>query len=392
MEIFNIIDNAKKQENIGNIDEAILILEKAILTNPDNKDLIMHLSRLYLTKGKPLKSLELLNSKTNMRNDPDFLMQLATVYMFINCLNDAEITLKEALQYTQTGPIYNNLGVILLRLGKGSEAVKSFEKSIELEPGNINAWLNIATYYHSQNNIDLAIEILTRALSNNDKNFELIQKYVELLNLKGDSDKALSIINNEEENYSNNIYIKLLKIKTLFTSNKLIECKEEIDKIENELLINANNKKEIFEIKEQLYFKLGDIDKSLSIIEELINMSNSDIKYILRKAYILLVASRYKESLETLSNILNQKQLHPNIRNEAIILMKNVEIENWKHLVKLLISDQKIKDLLVADLNFGLNSLNILLPDEGLLFLRSTINNIISNLSKFIKPPMDTIS
>lgn len=392
MNIDELLEEAKKDESLGKIDDAIIALEKALLISPKNKDVILALSQIYIGKGKPLKALELISNAKNLKSDPDALMQEANIYMLLNRFEEAEIKFKEALQFGEKGPIYNNLGVVLLQLRKSNEAIQALNKSIELDPNNINTFLNLSTFYEAQGDIDSALGTLEKAFSKGLKNDELIEKYMQVLSKKGDYDKALSFLDEEIEIKKDAINLKLFKAKVLYFSKKFRDCIEEIENIEKDFILNPQNRRELLEFKEQAYFNLGNLDSSLDTIDELINLHKDNPFYLLRKAQILYSHKNFIEALKILSNLLNQKNTPKDLRSEAMLLMKNIEIENWKKLVKMLIEEPTMKDALLNDLIFTTQSTGILLPEDGLLYLKNILEQIKRRFGGYRKPPNNSIS
>ncbi|MBP8707170.1 MAG: tetratricopeptide repeat protein [Caldisericia bacterium] len=392
MNINDLLEEAKRNESIGKIDEAIIALEKALLLSPLNKEILLTLSRLYIGKGKILKALELISGIENLKNDPDILMQEANIYMLLHRFEEAEAKLKEALQFKESSSIYNNLGVVLLQQRKGNEAIQALKKSIKIDPKNINTWLNLATFYESAGDLDSAKDTLERAFSMSLKNEELIEKYVQILSKKGEYESAISLIDDELANNKENLPLRLTKVKVLFFKGLTEDCIEEINNIEKENILSPQNKKELMEIKEQAYYNLGYNEKALEVLDELINISNGNPYYLFRKAQIFYSLQNYTESLKICSMLLKEKTLNEELRSNIIILMKNIEIENWKRLVRLLIEEPAMKDALLNDLIFTIQSTGILLPEEGLIYLQSILKQITSKYGKFRNTSPESIS
>jgi len=392
MNINDLLEEAKRNESVGKIDEAIIALEKALLLSPLNKEILLTLSRLYIGKGKILKALELINGAENLKNDPDILMQEANIYMLLHRFEEAEAKLKEALQFKESSSIYNNLGVVLLQQRKGNEAIQALKKSIKIDPKNINTWLNLATFYESAGDLDSAKDTLERAFSMSLKNEELIEKYVQILSKKGEYESAISLIDDELANNKENLPLRLTKVKVLFFKGLTEDCIEEINNIEKENILSPQNKKELMEIKEQAYYNLGYNEKALEVLDELINISNGNPYYLFRKAQIFYSLQNYTESLKICSMLLKEKTLNEELRSNIIILMKNIEIENWKRLVRLLIEEPAMKDALLNDLIFTIQSTGLLLPEEGLIYLQSILKQITSKYGKFRNTPPESIS
>ena len=77
---------------------------------------------------------------------------------------------------------WNNRGIALRNLGRYEEAIKSFDKALEIKPDNANALYNRACCFSLQNQIEPAIENLAKAIS-------LDNKYQEMAKTDSDFDK-----------------------------------------------------------------------------------------------------------------------------------------------------------------------------------------------------------
>ena len=98
MELEELLRQARKNEQTGLLEEAILSYEKALTLEPDNKESILGISRLYLLIGNSFRSLEVLMQPSVHQTDVDFLLQKANTYMTLNQFQDAEKELKKALK------------------------------------------------------------------------------------------------------------------------------------------------------------------------------------------------------------------------------------------------------------------------------------------------------
>ncbi len=121
---------SKKPEIIKNIaliyqqqgknDEALAAYDDAISSNPDDVNLILNKANLYYTLGDKDKFKELMAKASDMAPDnPDLLY---------------------------------NVGVINMEQGNLEEARSAFLKTLEVDPGYVNAQLNLSTTYVNEGN------------------------------------------------------------------------------------------------------------------------------------------------------------------------------------------------------------------------------------------------
>jgi predicted Zn-dependent protease len=364
MNIQDYIASAKKKEEQGLWDEAIMEYEKALVLDQKHKDSLLSLSRLYLFRNKPIQSLEILHSNDDLKQDPDFLLQLSSTYMALNRFEDAERILLEALHHHTTAPLLNNLGVVSIRLNKRNEAINYLSKSLELDKKNVNTWFNLATYYESQGDLDKTILLLKKALEEQNHP-DLMERYAQALTRKKSYNEAKEIIDRALSLFKNHPRLMRSKLKTLFIAGLYEECMEYIQWLESEAVLDVDLRKELLEIKEQIFFHQKKFEHCLKTLDILLQQSNQNPVYHLRKAFVFHYQKNYRPALEALSLLLKTPNLQPQLRSEGILMMKTIEMENWKHFSHTLLHDPTFRDALMQNPVYALQSRGIMLPEEG---------------------------
>ncbi len=200
---FNNLGNV--YEDIGNIDSALLALERAVEINPTLSESRSNLANVYLKIGRVQEA----------------------IYEYLEALsinpNDAKT--------------YNNLGNAYTQQGLLSKAILQYQQSLALEPNFIDAYKNLALAYCKQKSFMLAITQLKRA-------FILEPKDASLYSQMGD-------VYIQMENYEGAIlqYKKALQIKRdlievycslAYCYNKLGSIGDEIQAYESALAIKPD--------------------------------------------------------------------------------------------------------------------------------------------------------
>ncbi len=104
----------------GKNDEALAAYEDAIANNPNDVNLVLNKANLYYTLGDKDKFKELMSQASDMAPDnPDLLY---------------------------------NIGVINMEQGNMEEARAAYLKALEVDPGYVNAQLNLSTSYVNEGN------------------------------------------------------------------------------------------------------------------------------------------------------------------------------------------------------------------------------------------------
>jgi tetratricopeptide (TPR) repeat protein len=374
METQQYLEEAKRKEKQGLWEEALLEYEKARVLDPEAKDILLSLSRIYLFRNKPIQSLEVLHSAKHLKDDADFLLQLSSTYMALNRFDDAERILLEALHQHATAPLLNNLGVVSIRLNKRKEAMDYLSKSLELDPKNINTWFNLATFYESQGDLDKTLTILTKA-KEHQAHPDILERYVQVLSRKKLLKEAVKEVLEANHQFPKHLGLQKSKLKILFMDGRYDECMQFIQEMDNENTVDPEMRKEMLEVKEQIYFLQKNFDACLKTLDALLQLSQNNPVYYLRKAFVFNAQQDYRHALEWLSTLLKTPHLPPQLRSEGILMMKSIELENWKHFAHSLFTDTTFRDAIMQNPVYALQSRGIMLPEESVAHIIDWIKN-----------------
>jgi tetratricopeptide (TPR) repeat protein len=80
------------------------------------------------------------------------------------------------------------------KLGHMTEAEHAYEKVVELNPLDVDAWLDYSSILYEQKNLEGAIEIMSQAIKNNPDAAELYYRMVAYLFAKGEYNEALTFL------------------------------------------------------------------------------------------------------------------------------------------------------------------------------------------------------
>ena len=128
-------ETARSFMRVGDWNNAILVLSKALLKDPDNLELSKDLVLAYTYDRNFSKALEVVKPLLE-RNDADVqVYQLGgNVYKALAETKDAEKMYKKALKkFPRSGPLYSEYGELLWEK-KDYEAIQLWEKGIEVDP------------------------------------------------------------------------------------------------------------------------------------------------------------------------------------------------------------------------------------------------------------------
>jgi arylsulfatase A-like enzyme/Flp pilus assembly protein TadD len=151
-------------------EEAIAAYKEALALKPDDETAMVNLANIYRQRGKTddeLAALEIFKAalKVNPRN-PQAWYQLATLYLDLGRMGDAQATFKEALQSNpKMGAAYNALGAIAFQRGDIDEAERLIRRGLELEPDVRTGSYNLGRILEVRGKADVAETLYRRELA-----------------------------------------------------------------------------------------------------------------------------------------------------------------------------------------------------------------------------------
>lgn len=142
-------DNARSFMRQGDLDNAIIILNRALQQDKNNLELQKDLAQAYYYKRNYEKALEGVKIMMD-RSDADVVAyQIAgNVYKALEDTKEADKMYKKALKkFPESGPLYSEYGE-LLWAKKDYNAINYWEKGIQADPSFSGNYYNAALYYY----------------------------------------------------------------------------------------------------------------------------------------------------------------------------------------------------------------------------------------------------
>ena len=142
--------NAKAFIQEGDYTNAILVLNHALQKDPTNLEMQKDLAFAYYLKRDYVKALETAKPFAE-RKDSDIQAYqiLALVYKALEERKECEKLYKTALKkYPSSGVLYNEYGEMLWAKKEYTDAIKLWEKGIEVDPNNSGNYYNAAKFYY----------------------------------------------------------------------------------------------------------------------------------------------------------------------------------------------------------------------------------------------------
>lgn len=145
---------ARKFMRSGDLDNAVLVLSKAIEADNENVELLKDLSWAYYYKQQYPKALETIKIVLESPDCDAAAYQLAgNIYKAQQSYKEAEKNYKAGLKdFPNSGSLYNDYGELLDILKKPTDAIQQWQKGMQVAPSFGANYYNAAVYYYKQPN------------------------------------------------------------------------------------------------------------------------------------------------------------------------------------------------------------------------------------------------
>jgi tetratricopeptide (TPR) repeat protein len=246
---FNNLGNS--YNDVGNADQAMVALERAVEINPSLAESRANLGNIYLSKGR---------------------------------VNDAIYEYRKALEINPTdAKTHNNIGNAYLQKEWTSDAVNSYARSIKLDPQFIDAYKNIAIAYSKQQMYAYAASNLQQAVALAPRDAACYRQLADVYSLMQDYDLAIS-------NYNRAIFLKSDFAEAWLglglTYNKLDRPADEIDAYKKALTYKPDMVPAMGNLG-NVYFRKKDYDDAIRMYKKAAALQPDDasLHYNIGAAY-----------------------------------------------------------------------------------------------------------
>ncbi len=145
--------NAKAFMQQGDYGNATLILTRALQQDNQNLEIAKDLSLSYFFEKEDQKALDVIKPFVENNNADDQAYQIAgTIYRRLGKEKEADKNYKDGLKkFPNSGGLYNDYGELLFK-NHDPEAIKMWEKGIEMDPSFGYNYYNASKYYFYNRN------------------------------------------------------------------------------------------------------------------------------------------------------------------------------------------------------------------------------------------------
>ncbi len=142
-------ETARNYMRSGDFDNAILVLNRALITDPNNMEMQKDLVMAFYYKKDYTHALEKMKPLIERDDADEISYQIAgNVYKALEEVKDADKMYKKALKkFPNSGPLYSEYGELLWEK-KDYSAIDLWEKGIEVDPSYAGNYYNAALFYY----------------------------------------------------------------------------------------------------------------------------------------------------------------------------------------------------------------------------------------------------
>lgn len=142
------LETARTFMRTGDWDNAILVLNRALQQDQNNLDLRKNLTLSYYYKRDYARALDQVKPMLDRDDADEAVYQIAgNIYKALEEVKDADKMYKKAIKkFPKSGALYSEYGELLWEK-QDAEAIKLWEKGIEVDPSYAGNYYNAGLYY-----------------------------------------------------------------------------------------------------------------------------------------------------------------------------------------------------------------------------------------------------
>ena len=287
---------------LGRYDEAIAVLKRSLIINPDLDTAHAELGSALLEKGLYEEALSELDQALRLNDNNSKALTNKGRTLFV--LSRAE----EAIQYLrrsaeldpEEASTYITLGAALRETDKLDEALKVLDEGLNLDPENAFGLLTKGQVLHSLNRLEEALPAIEQSIQLDAENDSAHAELASILFELKRHDAALLAINEALRLEPKNAFALGTKADILQTLGTFEEARKTID----EALALAPDNSWLLLIKGQILSALGQHEEAIESFDRRLSASPDDVPALHHKGLALLGLSRNEQALAVFEQVL----------------------------------------------------------------------------------------
>ena len=314
-------DIASYYDSIDDIDAIKDLLEIALKIHPESEQILIKKAKVLVYENEYKQALQILNSISS-GYELDFYMLKIECLLQLNKIEDANNLAGKTLESEDELDQYillAELGFLFVEADRFKEANDYFERSLEIDPENIDVLSDLSYCYEMMGNYDEAIKACNKILDIDPYHYEAWIGIGKLYSLKDDFEKAVDAFDFALTiNDSDNV---ILKLKAHCLS--LIGRQAEAIAIFKELLETEEEDTTLYLLLAESYTSLGLYNEALTYLEGYKEIEGETADYFMKQIHILFHLEKYEQALRVLDLALAKY----NDRIELLILAGDIKFD-----------------------------------------------------------------
>ena len=280
-----VLSSAEKFVQQGKIQNAISEYEKVLKADAKDLTVMNTVGDLYARLGENDKAAECFKNVGDAYAGQGFTVKAIAMYKKLGKLKSStESVLRLAELYTQQGLFndaraqYLQVAEEFLKSGKADQAIRIFQKTLEMDPENVPMRMRLAEAYVKMGKKDDAWQLLSTA--------------AETLRTKGQLAAANEILQKMLKLDPENSYALVLRGRASVEAGDFpaaIECLSKVPDLDN----NAEGLRALF----QAYLQTKRFDDASALVQKLANV-HDDVSVVFEYANALADAQRFRDALK----------------------------------------------------------------------------------------------
>jgi tetratricopeptide (TPR) repeat protein len=178
---FYAITLAEFYDDSKDYSSAIKIYEKTYKRFPKNKNVLYFLARCYALNGELSKSIQYLDKLENRVGQNKMIsVEKSRLYIYDNKHKKAIKVLDDLIKkYPIDADLYVLRGDIKMQIKQVEEALKDYNKALELDPSSPGAQMSLCAYYSEVYNVEQMEYYALKILANESVSFEEKTRYID---------------------------------------------------------------------------------------------------------------------------------------------------------------------------------------------------------------------
>jgi len=185
----------------GDPEQAIQVLERSLVLNPESELASRQLLLTYRQAGQLNEALRLARDLKEMKPEsPDPILLAGMLHMDQQDFTNAEVAFSAVIDLApENTSAYSGLAAVAIARGNLGQAVEIYQTSLKFQPNHLDTLINLASVQLNSGQNDEAVATLKQAVKNHPDSVSPRLKLAKLYKGLGEYKKVISIIEDSED-------------------------------------------------------------------------------------------------------------------------------------------------------------------------------------------------